>query len=255
MQALGVLHAVARREASGMPLRVAATIVPVALLPETFMRVTSFARPSLAASLFALALPVAAQAQSRGPAAVSTSALAFTATPYVGYMVFGDYLSGPLGTSVSNAPATMIGAELGMKIAPNVSIVGNLATASSDIQAGIPLLGGISIAHSRMVMYDAGLQLSLPLATAMGTALTPFLQAGAGAMRYDITQSFVNTTATNFAANIGAGADIAVGRGVGVRVMAKDYIGKFDAQQATYLDVGTNTTHNFAFSAGLRFSF
>jgi hypothetical protein len=142
-----------------------------------------------------------------------------------------------------------------MKLTPNLSIVGNLATASSDIQAGIPIIGGISVAHSRLVMYDAGLQLALPLTTAMGTQMTPFLQAGAGAMRYDISQSVINTTATNFAANVGAGVDFAVGRGVGVRVMAKDYIGKFDAQQATYLDIGTNTTNNFAFNAGLRFSF
>ena len=220
------------------------------------MRALTFVRPSLAAAVVALTLPVAAQAQrSRAAAAAPTTGFAFEATPYVGYMIFGDYLSGPLGSSVSNAPAPLIGAELGMKITPNLSIVGNLATASSDIQAGIPIIGGISVAHSRLVMYDAGLQLAMPLTTAMGTQMTPFLQAGAGAMRYDITQSVINTTATNFAANVGAGVDFAVGRGVGVRVMAKDYIGKFDAQQATYLNIGTNTTNNFAFNAGLRFSF
>lgn len=220
------------------------------------MRTFMFVRPSLAAGLLTLTLPVAAHAQgARAAASAPTSGFAFEATPYVGYMVFGNYLSGPLGTSLSNAPAPLIGAELGMKITPNLSIVGNLATTSSDIQAGIPLLGGISVAHSRLVMYDAGLQLAMPLTTAMGTQMTPFLQAGAGAMRYDITQSVVNTTATNFAANVGAGVDFAVGRGVGVRVMARDYIGKFDAQQATYLDVGTNTTNNFALNAGVRFSF
>jgi hypothetical protein len=220
------------------------------------MRAVSFVRPSLAAAVLAFTLPLAAHAQrSRAASPAPTTGFAFEATPYVGYMIFGDYLSGPLGSSVSNAPAPLIGAELGMKITPNLSIVGNLATTSSDIQAGIPIIGGISVAHSRLVMYDAGLQLVMPLTTAMGTQMTPFLQAGAGAMRYDITQSVINTTATNFAANVGAGVDFAVGRGVGVRVMAKDYIGKFDAQQATYLDVGTNTTNNFAFNAGLRFSF
>jgi len=218
------------------------------------MRAHSFVPPSLAAGLLALTLPLAAHAQ-RSSAAAPASGLAFEATPYVGYMLFGDYLSGPLGTAVTNAPAPLIGAELGMKITPNLSLVGNLATTSSDIQAGIPLLGSVSVAHSRLVMYDAGLQLAIPVTTTMGTAMTPFVQAGAGAMRYDITQSIVNTTATNFAANVGAGVDFAVGRGVGVRVMAKDYIGKFDAQQATYLDVGTNTTNNFAFNAGVRFSF
>jgi hypothetical protein len=54
---------------------------------------------------------------------------------------------------------------------------------------------------------------------------------------------------------VGLGADVSVGRGVGVRVMAKDYIGRFDLQQATYLNVGTNTTQSFAFSAGVRLSF
>jgi hypothetical protein len=203
------------------------------------MRAHSFVRPSLAMGLLVLTLPIAAHAQ-RATSPAPVSGLAFEATPYVGYMIFGDYLSGPLGTAVTNAPAPL---------------VGNLATTSSDIQAGIPLLGGISVAHSRLVMYDAGLQLAIPVTTAMGTAMTPFVQAGAGAMRYDITQSVINTTTTNFAANVGAGVDFAVGRGVGVRVMAKDYIGKFDAQQATYLNVGTNTTHNFAFNAGVRFSF
>ena len=34
--------------------------------------------------------------------------------------------------------------------------------------------------------------------------------------------------------------------------MVKDYIGKFDAREATSINVGTKTTHNWAVSAGLR---
>lgn len=218
------------------------------------MRPTSLALAGLAAGMLASTVPIVASAQSRA-GAPAASATVFEATPYVGYIVFGDYLSGPLGTSLSNAPAAVYGAQLGMKLAPNLSIIGNLATATSDLQAGIPFLGGVSVAHSSVVLYDAGLQLDFPLTTMMGTNLSPFVQAGAGAMRYEITQSFITTHSTNFAANVGAGADIALGRGVGLRLMAKDYIGKFDFQDATLVDVTTNTSQTFTLSAGLRLSF
>jgi hypothetical protein len=204
------------------------------------------------ASLFVIGLAGVGRAQL--PSAPQKPTI-FEATPYAGVMIFGDYLSGPLGTSVTNAPATIIGAQLGMKITPNVSIIGNVATASSDIQAGIPFLGGVSLAQSTVQMFDAGLQLELPITSMTGFTFSPILQAGAGAMRYAITESFITTNSTNFAANVGAGADISVGRGVGLRLMAKDYIGNFDLQQATYIDASTNTTNSFAFSAGLRFSF
>ena len=96
-----------------------------------------------------------AEAQSRD--ATRASGFAFDVTPYVGYMIFGSYIDGPFGTSLTNAPAPVIGAQLGMHLTPNISVIGNLATSSSDIQAGIPFLGGLSIADSRMVFYDAGL--------------------------------------------------------------------------------------------------
>lgn len=194
----------------------------------------------------------AAEAQSSAPIASGT---AFELTPYAGYMIFGDYLKGPLGTSISNAPGAIYGVQLGMKIYPNVSLIGNLGYSSSDVQAGIPFLGGYSIAHSSTLLYDGGLQLDLPLTTASGLALKPFVQVGAGAMRYNISESIVSTTATNFAANFGAGADLALGQSMGLRLMAKDYVGKFDFHDATQLDVQGQTAHNWALSAGLRFNF
>ena len=180
---------------------------------------------------------------------------AFELTPYAGYMIFGDYFKGPLGTSIGNAPGALYGVQLGMKLAPNISLVGNLGYSSSDVRVGIPFLGGYDIAHSATLLYDGGLQLELPLTTASGFSLKPFAQIGAGAMRYDIDQSILQTQATNFAANVGIGADLALGRSIGLRLMAKDYFGKFDFKDATQLEVTGETAHNWALSAGIRLNF
>jgi hypothetical protein len=217
------------------------------------MRSRSFIHATLRSTLALATLATAAHAQSRASSVPRGKAFDFT--PYVGYMVFGDFISGPLGTSIGNAPAPVFGAQLGMHLAPNLSIVGNVAAASSDIKAGIPLLGGLTVAHSSMLLYDGGLQLDIPVTSIAGTSMSPFVQAGAGAIRYDISQSFISTQATNFAANVGLGADVALGNNLGVRVMAKDYIGKFDFKDATSIDFQGKTANNFAFSAGLRMSF
>jgi hypothetical protein len=217
------------------------------------MRLRSFFRLSLPSAVALATLGTAAHAQAR--ASSLPSGKAFDFTPYVGYMVFGSLMDGPLGTSIGNAPAPVYGAQLGMRLAPNISVIGNVAASSSDIKAGIPLIGGLSVAHSNMLIYDGGLQLDVPVTTIAGTAMSPFIQAGAGAIRYDISQSFLSTTATNFAANVGLGADVALGNNIGVRLMAKDYIGRFDFKDATFVDFEGKTANNFAFSAGLRLSF
>ena len=188
-------------------------------------------------------------------AAPSSNGTAFELTPYAGYMIFGNYLKGPLGTNVSNAPGALYGVQLGMKLSPMVSLVGNLGYTSSDVTVGVPFLGGYSIANSSTLLYDGGLQLELPMTTASGLRFQPFGQIGAGAMRYDINASVLETHATNFAANAGLGADIGIGQNMGIRLMAKDYFGKFNFQDATSLNVQGQTAHNWALSAGLRFNF
>jgi hypothetical protein len=186
-----------------------------------------------------------------GRSAAAQTSPRIEVTPYAGYMVFGDFVQGPLGTSISNAGGALLGAQLGVVLTPNVAVVGNAARASGDIALGIPFLDGITVGSSSAWMVDGALQLSMPLT---GRALTPFVQLGAGAMRHEVKIG-LSTDATNFVGTVGAGADFSLTRAIGLRVMAKDYIGRFDVREATTLDYQPEIAHNFGFSAGLKIAF
>ncbi|MDB4875844.1 MAG: hypothetical protein JWM41_2290 [Gemmatimonadetes bacterium] len=207
----------------------------------------SIRRVVLAAAMVAVSSPAFAQAPGSGTV--------LHVSPYLGYMVFGNYLNGPLGTSLSNAPGALYGTQVGLSLAPNLSLIGNLGYSASDMKIGIPFLGGVSVGHSSMLIYDAGLEYNLGSAKAGRTALSPFVQAGVGAMRYDINASVLTTTATNLAGNVGVGADFTIAKGMALRVLAKDYIGKFNFQDATGLGINGATAHNWALTAGMRFDF
>jgi hypothetical protein len=176
-------------------------------------------------------------------------------SPYAGFMVFGDYLKGPLGTSVSNAPAPIYGTQVGLSLAPNLSLIGNIGYTQSDIKVGVPILGGLSVGHSAMLIYDGGLEYNLGTLKTGAMPFSPFVQAGVGAIRYNIDESILHTEATNLTGNLGIGADLSVGKGMALRLLAKDYIGKFNFKDATGFDISGETAHNFAFSAGLRLDF
>lgn len=188
--------------------------------------------------------PAAAHAQAADAAGLSI-------TPYGGYMRFGSLVDGPLGTSIGNAGGPVLGAQLKLGVTPNVALVGHVAHASSDLQAQAPIIGGISLGSGSAWLYDAGVQVSLPLES----GIVPFAQAGAGAMRQSYAIGPVSTHATSFAWNVGAGADIPLGDRLGLQVMVKDYVGKFDAQEVTGISIDTRTTHNIAVTAGLRLAF
>ncbi len=197
----------------------------------------------LAGALAGLALttPLAAQ-RSAGPS--------FGITPYAGYMKFGNLVSGPLGTSVRNAGAAVYGAEGTLGLTNAIALVGNVAYSQPGLEIGAPLIGGISVGRSSVLLYDAALRLRVPVTG--GLPISPFVQGGAGAIRQSFDLGPASTHSTNFAYNVGAGADVAIGPRLGLQLMVKDYIGKFDAREATAVNVDTRTTHNFAVSAGLR---
>jgi hypothetical protein len=206
---------------------------------------------ALVAAAFAgvTALAPAAHAQSASRTLVEV-------TPYAGYLVTGNLVDGPLGTSISGGSGPLFGAQLAMPIASGVALVGNLGYASGDLRVGIPIVGGVNVGSTKNLLYDGGVQLSAPAISRGGRALMPFAQIGVGAIRKELSVSGLQTQATSLTYNAGVGADLAIAPGFGVRLGAKDYIGKFDFKEATGLDIGSGkTTHNWALTAGVRFGF
>lgn len=174
-------------------------------------------------------------------------------TPYAGYMSFGSLVSGPLGTRLTNGAGPAYGAQVSVPITRAIGIYGNVAYSRPGLEVGLPIVGGISVGGGSVLMYDGGLQLSMPGRTPQ--QISPFAQAGVGGMKYSFDLAPVRLDATNLAYNIGIGADLPLGRNFGIRVLAKDYIGKFDASDVVGVNVETKTTHNWALSLGVTLGF
>ena len=175
-------------------------------------------------------------------------------SPYAGFMVFGDILGGPFGANLTNSGGPVYGIQANLPLGSTLSVIGNVGYSQPDLQFGVPILGGMTFGKSDVWMYDAGLQFSAP--TMRGSrSIVPFLQVGAGGMKYDVQVSGLNRSASNVAFNAGVGADIPLAQNLGLRLFAKDYIGKFDVNEAAGVDYEAQTSHNFALSAGLKLQF
>jgi opacity protein-like surface antigen len=196
----------------------------------------------LAASLGAL--PLAAQ---------QAKPTVFDVSPYAGYMMFGKLFEGPIGTSVSAGSGPVYGAQMSLTMAKNIALYGNVGYSSSDLKIGLPIIGGLDVGSSKALLYDGGVELKVPLQAA--SIVTPFVQGGVGAIRYEVESGFLNTNATNVAYNFGGGVDVKLSPNFGVRLMAKDYLGKFDFKEATSFDLNGKTTNNVALTLGVHFGF
>jgi opacity protein-like surface antigen len=176
-------------------------------------------------------------------------------SPYAGYMTFGQIIDGPLNTSLKSSAAPVYGLQLNLPLGSTLSIVGNLAYTEPNLSVGIPIIGDMSFGKSDVWIYDGGIQLSAPGYGTGDRGIFPFVQGGVGAMKYDVQVSGTSRNATNTAWNAGVGVDVPLMQNVGLRLLAKDYIGKFDFNQATSLNVDAKTSHNIALTAGLRLGF
>jgi opacity protein-like surface antigen len=124
---------------------------------------------------------------------------------------------------------------------------------TSDLEIGVPILGGLDVGSSKALMYDGGVELKVPMAAS--SVVTPFVQGGIGAIRYEVESGFLNSKATNIAYNFGGGLDVRLNPNFGIRLMAKDYLGKFDFQEATSFDLNSKTTNNVALTLGVNVAF
>ena len=194
-------------------------------------------------ALAALAMTaVTADAQGRSTARI---------TPYVGFLASGSIASGPFGFEIGNAGAPLYGLQLGVNVTPNIAIVGNVGYSDTEIQAGLPIIGGLSLADSKVLMYDGGVQLRFPAVTRTGTGLVPFIEGGVGAIRHDITVGPVNTTSTNVAFTAGGGVDLQLTNALGLRLMAKDHMSRFDYGEAIGIANEGRRAHNWVLGLGL----
>ena len=124
---------------------------------------------------------------------------------------------------------------------------------STDLKIGLPIIGGLDVGSSKALLYDGGVELKVPMQAA--SMVTPFVQGGIGAIRYEVASGFLNTNATNVAYNPGGGVDVKLSPNFGVRLLAKDYLGKFDFKEATSFNLNGKTTNNVALTLGVNFGF
>lgn len=185
--------------------------------------------------------------------AIAQPGVGATITPYAGYLITGDWYDGPIGTSLATSNSPMVGVQGTVPLSRGISLVGNLAYASGDLRVGLPILGGVNVGTTTTWLYDAGLELG-GLA-GRSTGIAPFVQGGVGGMTSDISNRLLDVRASNFAYTAGVGMDVGLTRGFALRIQAKDWIGRFNSEDAIGFRVDGNLTHNWALSAGVRLGF
>lgn len=201
----------------------------------------------------AASLTLGGEAAAQSSANSGTGAVGATLTPYAGYLITGNWYDGPVGTSISTTNAPTVGVQGSIPLTRGLSLVGNLAYASGDLRIGLPLLGGVNVGSATTWMYDVGLELGGLGGTTRGFA--PFIQGGIGGMTNDISVSVLETRSTSVAYTLGGGLDVGITPGITLRLQAKDYISRFNSEDAVGFRAEGNLAHNLALTAGIRFVF
>ena len=200
----------------------------------------------------AVAAPLAAQQSS-----FSSKPAIFSISPYVGYMNFGDYFESANNVEFSNENGALYGAQAQLDLGRMFSLFCNFGYSSSKFTFENYYGSGqdLNVNDVGVWIYDGGIQLRMPLKADATSGISPFVQAGAGAIRYssendDITSS----SSTNAAFNYGAGIDWQLGK-LGIRLMAKDYVTSLDWNDFGNVELKDTKAHNWGLTAGFKIGF
>ena len=181
----------------------------------------------------------------------SSSVQAVRIGPTAGYLTFGTYFTGPGGLRFSNDNAAAFGGELEFPVWRDLSVVGNVLHATSDWSfQEVPLIGSVTIGGASLWFFDAGLRLHFPLGSAR--TVLPFVEAGAGAIRYAVNNPLLQGQATNLALVGGVGVTTRIGERLGLEARVKDYFASFrSVDDAAALGVSGRRAHTVGFLIGV----
>lgn len=202
--------------------------------------------------LGAAAAPLAAQQST-----FTTKPAVFTIAPYIGYMNFGEYFETTNNVAFSNENGALYGAQAQLDLGRYFSLVGNFGYSSSKFTFENYFGNGqnLNLTDVGVWLYDASIQLRLPLRPDATSGVSPFVQAGAGAIRYSSESGDITSrSSTNAAFNYGAGIDWQFGK-LGIRLMAKDYVTSFDWADFGDVEMKDRKAHNWGLTAGFKIGF
>lgn len=207
--------------------------------------------PLYASALSALVFASVGEAQTPRSSAIGVSRGEFAIAPYAGYLLSQSFFEGPLDATLSIQSSALYGAQVSMPLAPGASLVGTIGYGSGNLEAGIPILGGISVGKTSTLLLDAAVELRLE----KGKRFVPVFELGGGAIRREVTIAGVTADATDFQVSGGIGADMPLAPNISLRFMAKDHYGKADFGSVGPLEAKTNDLHTVALTGGVRIAF
>ncbi len=223
--------------------------VRTASLPLPLPLPTSASR-TLAVVVVALSLLASVLVAPRAKAQAGVGAIL---TPFAGYLITGNWYDGPIGTSLSTTNAPMVGGQASIPLTKGLALVGSLAYASGDLRIGLPLLDGVNVGAVTTWLYDAGLELGG--LSGKKTGLAPFVQVGIGGLTNDIKNSLFDVRASNMVYTGGVGLDLGLVEQFAFRVQAKNWVSRFNSEDAVGFRAEGNLAHNWALTAGVKLTF